>query len=374
MFKASRIALIALISLACSGAGNPGTGTGGTGGVADTGGSADTGGAPATGGSGGAPAIGGTGGARDPLDTAPWRPLSITATKGLHQHMVFGETYVGVDTRAAKMAGKLVVDLGVDQGTYLPWLGKRGFHVFGVKFYHCQHIDNWSAPYGRDYPTNCRLQTFDGMARGGAENDANGNVTATNNIAYKIKTGLAMLHASYPQEDWGYFLNQDGSVRWSDVAMTGYSHGAQTAAMLAHYVRLYRVVSRSGPRENNCGNGALVGAYDPNNPPFKANCDMSQWGSWEDVPFVTPVERVFSFAGTMDTQFGDDMWSCDHMKYVGLPFDVSNTAPPYDGLTYDGSHRFISSEGHTAFDSKPSELQAENAAFGVLPENLNPNF
>ena len=37
----------------------------------------------------------------------------------------------GVDTRA-KPIGKLAVDVGVNQGGYSQWLGKRGYHVFGA--------------------------------------------------------------------------------------------------------------------------------------------------------------------------------------------------------------------------------------------------
>ena len=40
-------------------------------------------------------------------------------------------------------------------------------------------------------------------------------------------SALTSLQASNPEEDWGYFLTQDGKdVRWSDVAISGDSHGA----------------------------------------------------------------------------------------------------------------------------------------------------
>src|SRR5436190_1570125 len=81
---------------------------------------------------------------------------------------------------AAAMAGKLIVELGVDSGGYDAWLGKRGFHVFGVSVYHCAH-EGQTMPGSRDYPTNCRLTALDGQPRGGPENDANAAVTAGNN-------------------------------------------------------------------------------------------------------------------------------------------------------------------------------------------------
>jgi hypothetical protein len=287
----------------------------------------------------------------------------ITVAPGQHTHTIFGNS-VGMDNRAAKMAGKLIVELGVDSGGYDGWLGKRGFHVFGVKFYHCAHIDTWTAPYGRNYHRDCRWTTFDGMQRGGAENDANANTSPTDNIAYKLKTGLAMLEQMYPGEGWGYFLNADGSVRWSDVGFTGYSHGAQTAASLAHLVRLYRAVSRSGPRDNNCGKGTGVCPPSAAAPPYDPACASTGIAAWQDEPFVTPVERVFSFAGTQDGQYGDDQFSTFHMKYPGEVKSIDGPGP------YN-SNRFCANAGHGGFESYTDAI---NEAFGVLPENRNPNF
>jgi hypothetical protein len=203
------------------------------------------------------------------------------------------------------------------------------------------------------------------VKRGGDENDANANVTPENSIAGKIKSGLAMLHELYPEEDWGYFLNQDGSVRWSDVGFTGYSHGAQTAAALAHHVRLYRAVSRSGPRDNNCGSGnAFTCPPSAASPPYNANCAATNIAAWQDMPFVTPVERCYSFAGTQDGQYGDDQFSTFHMKYQGEVVDIGKPGP------YN-STRFCANAGHGGFESYTDAI---NEAFGALPENRNPAF
>ena len=70
-----------------------------------------------------------------------------------------------MDNRAAKMAGKLVVDMGVDGGGYQSYLGKRGFHVIGITDdNNCAGIDDWTL--GNDFDTNCRLNTLDGMPHG----------------------------------------------------------------------------------------------------------------------------------------------------------------------------------------------------------------
>ncbi|HTA90152.1 MAG TPA: hypothetical protein VK745_11265, partial [Polyangiaceae bacterium] len=99
-------------------------------------------------------------------DFLPWRPLHVTAAPEQYTHALASEgtryfkDVAGLDTRAAKLAGKLVVTLGVSQGGYSVALGKRGFHVFGVFSGNCPHINDWTL--GRDYDGNCRLNTLDG--------------------------------------------------------------------------------------------------------------------------------------------------------------------------------------------------------------------
>jgi hypothetical protein len=312
-------------------------------------------------------------GAVEPGDRAPRCALNVTAPPGQHVHQIFSAN-VGLDNRAATMAGKLVVELGVDIGNYDPWLGKRGFHVFGVSVYHCAH-EGQTMPYGRDYPTNCRLTVLDGQPRGGPENDANAAVTADNNVMAKIKKGLAMLQQQFPDEGWGYFLNDDGSVRWSDVGFTGFAYGGTNAAVYGHALRAYRIVSRSAPRDNTCGLGPAraiapgvlpLSDFDPLDPPYKTPCDDSSVASWLDMPSQTPIERYFAFTGKADSQYGDHMFAMERMHYVGTPVNISTATPPYGG-----SHRFYADVGHTSFDpqSQPQFTDAINIAFGVLAEN-----
>jgi hypothetical protein len=308
----------------------------------------------------------------DQGDTKPWRALNVTAPPGQHTHNYAGTT-VGLDNRAAKMMGKMIVDLGVSGGSYQQYLGKRGFHVFGVSFYHCDPIDNWNPPYGSDFDGDCRANTFDGMKHG-----TQSMIQPADSIAGKIKAGLASLQQQFPEEDWGYFLNQDGSVRWSDVGFTGFSHGAQTASRIGHLVRVYRAVSQSGPRDSTCGKGTSATDFDPNNPPWYPDCTLASatmmtagghhYATWQDEPSPTPIDRYFGFVGMQDGQYGDIQWSMEHMKYIGAPVNLSKSTAPYNG-----SHRFYAPVGHSGFPNGFA-MDAINIAFGVPPENQNPTF
>ena len=341
-------------------------GAGGTG-AAGTGGAGSAGAAGTTGGGGAAGTAGASGGIGE--DIPPWRELNITVPPGLHTHTTTAGMSAGMDNRSAKMAGKLEINLGGTSGGYDPYVGKRGFHVIGVDENNNCAVPNW--PLGRDYPGNCRLNTLDGLPHGDQH-----TVTPDKSIMTQVLQTLITFEKSYPGEGWGYFLTQDGkAVRWSDTVFTGESHGAQNAVCFAHALRLYRVVAQSGPRENACGKGAATSDYDPNNLPYwpvAANCDATHCcvdhiAGWIDAPSATPIDRYYGFTGKGDTQFGDIMFTMERMNFVGAPVNVNEVAAPYNG-----SHRFYGNVGHVGTNAFPNA--AVNIAFGVLPENANPNF
>lgn len=347
--------------------GNAGAAQGGSATSAGAGGT-DAGGAATTqaGAAGSAPAAGS--GGIDPGDTPPPRPLNVTVggNKQITHNGVGGLTSAGLDTRA-KQLGKLVVDLGVTSGGYQPWLGKRGFHSIGVQFPMCGGINDWDQ--GRDHDGDCRLNTFDGKPHG-----KDSAVNEAGSIATKVKNGLTELHKQFPTEDWGFFLNTDGSVRWSDVAFTGMSHGATTAPVIGKAVRLYRVVSRSGPRDNTCGlAGEAKGDFSRVTPPWDVPCADKEVASWLDAASATPIGRFYAFLGMQDVEYGDIMFAMERMKYLGEPvrWDVAANA-----LT--ATNRFYSNAGHLDFlgaANKPDRTDdALEIAFGVPEANRHPAF
>ena len=288
----------------------------------------------------------------------------ITVPPLQHTHQTPAGHSAGMDNRSAKMAGKLVVDMGVGGGGYQQYLGKRGFHVVGIgDINDCQGIDDWTL--GREFDTNCRLNTLDGMPHGNQS-----TVKPEQSIMNQVLQALITFEKDFPGEGWGYFLTQDGkAVRWSDVAFTGFSHGAQSAACFATALRVYRAVAQSGPRDNTCGNGAAKGVYDPANPPFDKACPDAHIASWIDAPSATPIDRYYGFTGGKDGQYGDIMFTMERMKFVGAFVNLDAEKAPYGG-----SHRFYSLvAGHNGFPNG-FPIEAMNIAFDVAPENANPTF
>lgn len=355
---------------AAGSAGAPLGGAPGTAGVASTAGTAPQAGANSAGGAGGGAtagsggnggnAVAGSGGATaagtgsggyagfEPGDTPPPRKLNVTAAPGEHTH---GDA--GLDNRAKTMLGKLVVDIGVNSGGYVSWLAKRGYHSIGAPCGAC------AAPNlggSRDTVGTCRVGEF-------------------MNTETSVKSKLASLQQTYPEEDWGYFLNADGSVRWSDVAITGVSHGATTAALAGRIVhRMWRVVSRSGPRDNTCGASGGVCKLPLSTPSYDTNCMPADIASWLDQPPLTPIERFYGIVGTTDVECGDIMFNMHYAKYVGVPtlFNMPDSV-----LT--GTNQFFTTVGgHLDFlnaaDKPPNTEAVIDIAFGIPPENQHPTF
>jgi hypothetical protein len=326
------------------------------GGVATGGGGAAMGGSAGTAaGSGGANLGGASGGSGssggyvswEPGDTMPARPINVTASAMEHVH-----GNAGMDARA-KSLGKLVVDIGVNSGGYVSWLAKRGYHSIGAPCGACP-APNLDA--NRDDVGTCRMGEFANTEK---------SVTQT----------LTTLAGQYPEEDWGYFLNADGSVRWSDVAITGMSHGATTAAVAGRVgKRMWRVVSRSGPRDDTCGNAGGMCSMPLSTPSYDAACPQKQIASWLDTTPMTPIDRFYGLVGTTDVECGDIMFDMFYAKYPGAP-TIWNTP----GAVLTGTNQFFSTEGgHLDFlnaGNKPMNTDAVlNIAFDIPPENQNPAF
>jgi hypothetical protein len=326
------------------GAATAGTATGG----AATAGTGTGGNASAGSGVGGATAGAAGSGGLEAGDTPPVRPLNVMASKGEHVH---GKA--GMDTRATKMLGKLVVDLGVNAGGYSSFLAKRGYHSMGAPCGSCPAPDLGGS---RTRVGDCRMQEF-----------------ATTEAS--VKQQLTSLHAQYPEEDWGYFLNADGSVRWSDVALTGISHGATTAAIAGRIgARMWRIVSRSGPRDNTCGSGNGQCTAPITTPSYDANCPDADVAAWLDQPSKTPMNRFYGIVGMTDGQCGDIMFNMKRTGYVGTPVIFDNAA-----AVLTGTNQFFSmAGGHYDFLAAPGGVmrtpEVLNIAFGIPPENQNPAF
>jgi hypothetical protein len=320
-----------------------------------------------SGGSTGGTAGGGTSGAAADMDTPPPRPLNVTASPARYEHtfrtkdadptVTFNDNteIAVVDNRASKLMAKLVLPFQ-GEGTTAGTMGAggdfcahRGFHVLAIAAFQNYNIVIGDANFYGD----ARKEVFEGIEYTHTGDFATIHMTPADGVEQRTQKALQYLDKLYPTEDWGYYLNADGSVRWSDVIFEGMSHGASNAARFAMLVRASRVVSIAGPRDNVC---TSLNA---------SNCG-GVIGNWlYEVP-KTPIDRFYALTGVTDSQHLQHLFAMQLLKYVGQPVSVIGGQAPYGD-----SHRLNASGGHTDYCSEASYEAACNYLFGVPTENQN---
>lgn len=293
------------------------------------------------------------------------RALDVSAEPGRHEHrfrakdadaeVSFNDNdQIAIfDNRAATLMGKLVLTFGGAGETKGNLTGggefcaKRGFHVLAVAAFQDYNI----VDSGPDFFGDARRTVFEGVMHTQGDAFANIELTPADGVAQRTQKALEYLQAMNPEEDWGYYLQDDGTVRWSDVIFTGVSHGASNAARFAFLVEASRVVSIAGPRDNLC-----------------TRVDVTDCGgtvaTWFSETSKTPIDRFYAVTGVGDDQHTQHLFTMEKLGYVGEATRIDSAQPPYGD-----SHRLVHGGGHDDVCAQQSFQAACNYVFGVPSEN-----
>jgi hypothetical protein len=136
----------------------------------------------------------------------------------------------------------------------------------------------------------------------------------------RIDSALQFLSTYDPEADWGYYLDDTGHARLSDLYFFGYSFGSGTSTVIGKTHEVGRVVATSGPRY----------IIDVNH-------------DWLVLPTATPVERFYGIFGVLDPDYADFIATTDLLGWIGDVVDTRVVPPPYEN-----SHRLQTGQGHTA--------------------------
>jgi hypothetical protein len=222
------------------------------------------------------------------MDTPPVRPLNINMAAAANKQITFtakqldpmagtstpdtnatAQEHGFVDTRKPKIQGKLVMTLGgigtcCGQGGIGGFAVGLGFHEMAIamqtkessapdeykKVPEASRTDEQNRQMG-----DARMEAWDGKDRVSWL-----NINEHDSFAYRAALGIKYMQEQDPGGDWEYFLNADGTVRWSDVYLVGYSYGSQTLAVVAKYVRIGRGIATSGPVDEGFPNATWIKA------------------------------------------------------------------------------------------------------------------
>jgi hypothetical protein len=211
-----------------------------------------------------------------------------------------GNQFAYLDTRV-EARGKLVVYLhgagdfsNCGNGALGTLVAGWGFHWFAPCFSSNYGVDNCG-----DDIEGCRLEAFEGT-----DHHAFVDIQPPDSIETRIVRGLSFLETLNPEGDWQYFVDGD-APRWSDIVITGHSHGASTSGVIGMHREVFRVVMLAGP-------------YDPGQ-------------AWLSGTSLTPRERFYGFSHSGDSQHTGHLAAFEALGLVGAPTLVDGAAPPYGG-------------------------------------------
>ncbi len=332
------------------GPGGPGTDTGDTGttGPADTGNTDDTGtsdtGSSDSGESSGTTSEEPLGPMVDLSDPQLW-DFTFTPDEADPEATIrLGDQSAQLDTTVTPL-GKLVVYLhgagdpeNCSSHAHGVVLAKMGFHVVQPCYSSGYGVGNCGDDIG-----GCRLEAFEGV-----DHHDFIDIKPPDSIETRVVKALEYLQVQHPGGDWQYFV-VDGKPRWSQIIVSGISHGASSSGVIGTVRAVDRVVMLSGPLDSN--------------------------QAWLKVPPVTPIDRFYGFTHTDDDQHDGHLKSFADMMLPGEPADVDGNAPPYGD-----SHRLVTSaptgSGHNstqAGGASPKEgdeyvfLPVWQTMYGTLP-------
>ncbi len=242
----------------------------------------------------------------DPKATAVTFKANVadpTATQSL------GTQGAYVDTRVAP-AGKLVVFLhgaaasapaSCTSAEVANMLTAKGFHVLLPCYNSYYGVGICGADIG-----GCRREAFEGKDLSPAI-----AIAPADAIEPRIVAALQYMMKQHPAGDWGYYL-QDGQPYWPDIIISGISHGASSAGLIAKIRPVDRAVMHSGP------------------------LDTDQ--AWLALPSLTPPSRIYGFTHTSDVQHAGHLAAFQTLQLPGAAVSVDGAAAPYGG-----SHRLQTS-------------------------------
>jgi hypothetical protein len=253
-----------------------------------------------------------------------------------------------------KMQGKLVIVLGGIGGGPGPggvygYAVSKGFHGFLVATQTNissapDQYKNSMDPEANRQVGDARLEAFDGVDRVDWL-----DVKKPDSIVRRTELALKHAQDQDPGGDWAFFLNADGSVRWTDVYMVGYSFGSQSIAMDAKYVRFGRCITTSGPQDEGFPNA-----------------------TWITHESATPLDRMYLMVGAqtdyppVSGDVGNKIDTVKHAGWLGDPINVhAGAAGPFN----DAHLLVIVGQGHSEMCAGDGGMWKGicDYAFGLAP-------
>jgi hypothetical protein len=240
----------------------------------------------------------------DPIDTDPemdqWlRPHVVTIRRTVEQ----------LDLLYLHIPGSY--DVPASSKKILYHASRMGYPAIGLRYPNSWTV--YTLCTGSSDPEcfeKVRLEILDGVDRSDLV-----EISTANSITNRVVKLLDYLDSIFPDDHWSRFLDGEGGVVWSKVAVSGHSQGAGHAAMIGHVHRVHRVGMLAGP------------------PDFSTYFDAP--AQWLSEPGATPAESYFGFGHVDDALVPEDnllaVWGALGLGVFGDAVLVDGLEPPFEG-------------------------------------------
>jgi hypothetical protein len=181
------------------------------------------------------------------------------------------------------------------------YLASRGFHVVSPCYASDYGVGNCGTTIGE-----CRLEAFDGIDRTPVI-----SIAPSDSIEVRVTAMLRRLQTLNPKGDWRFFI-ANNKPRWDRIIVSGISHGASTAGVIAKVRLVSRAVMLSGPLDSN--------------------------QAWLTLPPLTPATNQWGFTHSVDPQHMGHLDAFTALQLPGAPQRIETGTAPWSG-----SHRLFTS-------------------------------
>ncbi|HEY0709540.1 MAG TPA: hypothetical protein VGG33_22205 [Polyangia bacterium] len=148
-----------------------------------------------------------------------------------------------------------------------------------------------------------RLEAFEGK-----DHSPHITVAPADSTETRVARMLKALDQKLPAAGWGKFLDGD-KPRWEQIIVSGHSHGAASAGLIAKHRKVNRAVMLSGPFDNRDDEAA----------------------AWTKRTSLTPVDRFYGFSHTGEDQHPGHLMDWAALGLAGPVTNIDNAAPPFGG-------------------------------------------
>jgi len=210
--------------------------------------------------------------------------------------------FAHLDTRAEPI-GKLIIFLSGFTNTPSSWrnhgrqIAGHGFHVVEPDY-----SNDWSCGGAGG---TCSVDTRWEALMGEDLSDVI-DISRADSAEGRVVTMLRHLEQIHPGGDWGWYLNDDDTLRYEHIIIAGISHGAASTGLYATRRPFHRAVMHSGG-----------------------------WGAVDETS-ATPADAFWGLTHVDDKQHPGHLSAWESAGLPGIPTVIEDVPPPYDG-----SHRLV---------------------------------